>query len=89
VKFVRLRRPKIAHSPSYMDYRSKTSAAVVLDTSHPTWGPSMGGIGQGKETKNLNMTDFFHCAGTNIVILKLAKATMGRGLGSSEEDWQR
>jgi hypothetical protein len=30
---VRLRRPKITSSPSYMDYRPKTNAEILLDTS--------------------------------------------------------
>jgi hypothetical protein len=30
-KLVRLRRPKIACSPSYADYRPKTNAVILLD----------------------------------------------------------
>jgi hypothetical protein len=33
-KLVRLRRPKIACSPSYADYRPKTNAVILLDTGH-------------------------------------------------------
>jgi hypothetical protein len=45
----------------------------------------MGGIGQGKETKNLNalMCSLYRNKYRN---LKLARDTMGRGLESSEED---
>jgi hypothetical protein len=31
---VRFRRPKIAFSPSYVDYRPKTSAVILLDMGH-------------------------------------------------------
>jgi hypothetical protein len=30
----RLRRPKIAYSPSYVDYSPKTNAVVLLDMGH-------------------------------------------------------
>jgi hypothetical protein len=34
VKLVRLRRPKITCSPSYVDYSSKTNAVILLDTGY-------------------------------------------------------
>jgi hypothetical protein len=34
VKLARLRRPKIACSPSYADYRLKTNAVILLDMGH-------------------------------------------------------
>jgi hypothetical protein len=37
-KFARLRRPKIACSPSYVDYRSKTNAVILLDMGHTLRG---------------------------------------------------
>jgi hypothetical protein len=54
---VRLRRPKVSCSPSYADYRPKTNAAILWDTGDTMGRPHMGGIGQGKETKNLNVVD--------------------------------
>jgi hypothetical protein len=48
----RLRRPIIACSPSYADYRPKTNAAILLDTDHTKWRLCTGVIGEGKETKN-------------------------------------
>jgi hypothetical protein len=45
----------------------------------------MGGIEQGKETKNLNVVDVLSVQEW-IKHFKLAGATMGRGLGWSEED---
>jgi hypothetical protein len=57
VKLVRLRRPKAACSPSYVNYRPKTNAAIFWDMGHTNGRPSTGGIGQGKETKNLNVVD--------------------------------
>jgi hypothetical protein len=57
VKLVRLKRPKIACSPSYADYRPKTNAAILWDTGHTKGRPCTGGIEQGKETKNLNVVD--------------------------------
>jgi hypothetical protein len=51
VKLARLRRPKITCSPSYADYRSKTSTKILLER------PYMGGIGKGKETQDLNVAD--------------------------------
>jgi hypothetical protein len=35
---VRLRRPKIACSPSYVDYRPKTRAIILLDVGHTLRG---------------------------------------------------
>jgi hypothetical protein len=57
VKLARLGRPKITRSPSYADYRPKTNAAILWDTSHTKERLCKGGIGQGKETKNLNEVD--------------------------------
>jgi hypothetical protein len=57
VKLVKLRRPKIACSPSYADYRPKTNAAMLLDMGHTKGRLCKGGIGQGKETKILNVAD--------------------------------
>jgi hypothetical protein len=34
VKLARLRRPKIAHSLSYADFRPKTNAVILLDMGH-------------------------------------------------------
>jgi hypothetical protein len=53
------RRPKIAFSPSYADYRPKINAAILLDMGHTKGRPHMGGIGKGKETKTLNAVDVF------------------------------
>jgi hypothetical protein len=57
VKLVRLRRPKAACSLSYADYRLKINAAILWDMSYTKGRPQMRGIGQGKETKNLNVVD--------------------------------
>jgi hypothetical protein len=57
VKLARLRRPKAACSPSYEDFRPKTNAAILWDVVHTKGRLSKGGIGQGKETKNLNEID--------------------------------
>jgi hypothetical protein len=47
-----------------------------------------GRIGQGKETKNLNLVDVLTIHIRNEYRnLKRAGATLGRGLGRSEEDW--
>jgi hypothetical protein len=35
---VRLRRPKITCSPSYVDYRPKTNEAMLLDMGHTLRG---------------------------------------------------
>jgi hypothetical protein len=35
------------------DYIPKTNAAILLDTDHTKGCPCTGGVGQGKETKNL------------------------------------
>jgi hypothetical protein len=55
----RLRKPKISCSPSYMGYNPKRNAAILLHTGHIKGRLHKGGIGQGKETKNLNMVDAF------------------------------
>jgi hypothetical protein len=38
MKLVRLRRPKIACSPSHVDYRPETNAVIVLDMGHKLRG---------------------------------------------------
>jgi hypothetical protein len=55
MKLVRLRRPKITCSPSFVDYRPKTNAVTLLDIGHTKGRPCTGEKGQGKETKNLNV----------------------------------
>jgi hypothetical protein len=35
---LKLRRPKIACSPSYVDYRPKINAGILLDTGHTLRG---------------------------------------------------
>jgi hypothetical protein len=42
---------KITCSPSYVDYRPKTSAAIFWDMGYTKGKLYKGGIGQGKETK--------------------------------------
>jgi hypothetical protein len=42
---------------SYVDYRPKTNAAVLWVTDHTKGRPHIGGIGQGRATKNLNVID--------------------------------
>jgi hypothetical protein len=66
---VRLRRPKIACSSSSADYRPKTNAAILWDMGHTKGRLHPGGIGQGKETKTLNVVDVL--TGMNTEILKL------------------
>jgi hypothetical protein len=55
VKLARLRRTKIICSPSYVDYRTETNAG--RDMGHTKGRLCKAGIGQGKETKNLNVVD--------------------------------
>jgi hypothetical protein len=43
--------------PSYVDYRPKTNAEILWDMHHTKGRTHMGDIGQGKETKNLNVID--------------------------------
>jgi hypothetical protein len=38
VKLAKLRRPKIACSPSYADFSSKTNAVILLDMGHTLRG---------------------------------------------------
>jgi hypothetical protein len=57
VKLARLRRLKAACSPSFVDCRPKTNAAILWDMGHTEGRLCKGGIGQGKETKNLNEVD--------------------------------
>jgi hypothetical protein len=56
--------------------------------SHTKGSLHTGGIGQGKETKTLNEVDVLSVQ-DEYRNLKLAGATMGSGLGRSEEDWWR
>jgi hypothetical protein len=54
VKLARFRRPKATYSPSYVDYRPETNAAILWGMGHTKGRLCKGGIGQGKETRNLN-----------------------------------
>jgi hypothetical protein len=54
--FLRLM-PKVMCSPSYVDCRPKTKAAILWGTGHTNGRLCKGGIGPGKETKNLNEID--------------------------------
>jgi hypothetical protein len=56
---VRLRRPKITCFPSYANYRRKINAAILWDTGDTKGRLYTRGIGQGKETKNLNVVDVY------------------------------
>jgi hypothetical protein len=49
VKLAKLRRAKITRSPSYVDYRPKTNAVILLNMGHTLRGECTGGIGKGKE----------------------------------------
>jgi hypothetical protein len=89
VKLASLRRPKFTCSPSYADYRPKTNAVILLDMGHTlrgehTWEE------QGKGRKP-NTWMWFMCSlqRREYSNLKLAEATMGSELGSSDEVWQR
>jgi hypothetical protein len=57
MKLARPGRPKAACSPSYVDCRPKTNAAILWNTGHTKGRLCKEGIGQGKETKNLNEGD--------------------------------
>jgi hypothetical protein len=87
VKLARLRSQK-SRFPSNADYRPKTNAAILLQTGHTKERLCKGTIGQGKETKHLNEVDVLSDR-NEYRNFKLAMATMGRGLGRSEEDWKR
>jgi hypothetical protein len=73
---------------AYANYRLKTNAAILWDMGHTKGRLCTGEIRQGKETKNLMwlMCSLYRNEHRN---LKLASATIGRGLGRSEEDWKR
>jgi hypothetical protein len=57
VKLARLRRPKAAYYPSYVDYKPKTNAAILWNMGHTKGRSHAGGIRQGKETKSMNVFD--------------------------------
>jgi hypothetical protein len=44
-------------SPSYAGYRPKTNAAILWDMGHTKGRLCKGGIGQAKESKDLNEVD--------------------------------
>jgi hypothetical protein len=82
VMLVRLGRPKVTCSPSYVDCRLK-KAAILWDAAHIKGMSFTRGMGQGKETTNFNV---MCCLNRNEYRnLKLAGATTGRGPGRSEE----
>jgi hypothetical protein len=53
---------------------------------HTKGRPCTGVIGQGKETKNLNVVDVLTVQ-NEYRNFKLVSTIMGRGLGRSEKDW--
>jgi hypothetical protein len=59
VKLAGLRRPKDKCSSLYADCSPKTNAAILWDMGNTKGRTCMGGIGKGKETKNLNAVDVF------------------------------
>jgi hypothetical protein len=59
VKLVRLRRPKLTCSPAYTDYRPKTNATILWVMGHTNGRLCIGGIGQAKEIKYLNVVYAF------------------------------
>jgi hypothetical protein len=51
VKFVRLRRTKFPHTPSYADYRPKTNAVTLFDMGHTLRGDcTLEGYGMERKT---------------------------------------
>jgi hypothetical protein len=88
MKLARFRRPKAIYSPSYEDCRPKINTAILWDMCHPKGKLCKGRIGQGKEIKNLNEVTCSQYR-NEYRNFKLAWATMGNGLGTSEEDWKR
>jgi hypothetical protein len=83
---VRLRRSKITCSSSYVDYRPKTNAVILLDTGHRVredCSQELYGMGSNRKTWMLFMSALY---GNEYRNLKLAETTMGRVLGSSVED---
>jgi hypothetical protein len=81
VKLARFRRSKGICSPSYVDYRPKTNTAIIWDTGCTKGRLRMAWIGQGKETKTLNVL-MYSLYRNEYRNLKLA-----RGQGRNEEDW--
>jgi hypothetical protein len=66
-----------------VDCRPKTNATILWDTKGKL---CKSGIGQGKETKTLNEVDVLMYR-NEYRNLKLARASKGRGLRRSKEDW--
>jgi hypothetical protein len=52
-----------------VDDRPKTNAVILLDKGHNKGRPTMGGMRQGKEIKNLNVADVLTVLEKNIVVL--------------------
>jgi hypothetical protein len=82
VKLARHRRPKAAGSPIFADCKPKANAAILWDMGHTKGRLCKVGIGQGKETKNLNEVDVLTVK--EYRNFKLAGATMGSRLGRGE-----
>jgi hypothetical protein len=54
---IRFIRPKATCSPSYADYRPKTNTPILWGMGYTKGRPHTGGIGQWKESKNLNVVN--------------------------------
>jgi hypothetical protein len=59
VNLDRLRWPKASSSYSYVDCPPKTNVAILLDMGHTKGSLYKSGMGQGKETKNVNEDNMF------------------------------
>jgi hypothetical protein len=57
MNLAKLRMPKAACCPSYVDCRLKTNAAILWNIGHTKDRLCKGGIKQEKETQNMNKAD--------------------------------
>jgi hypothetical protein len=69
-----------------VNYRPKIIAAILWDMGHTKERPPLEGQEKGRKSKTLMwlICSWYRNEYRN---LKLARATMGRGLKRSEEDW--
>jgi hypothetical protein len=57
MKLFNLRRPKIAYSPSYVDYILRKNEVLLLEMGHTGREGCTWEVGLEKENKNLNVVD--------------------------------
>jgi hypothetical protein len=75
VRLARFRRPKIIYSPSYVDFRSRVKAVMLLDLGHTSRGEHIWEVWGWVGNPKLESVWCPHCRGANTETLKWQRST--------------